>query len=351
MIVIDGSEGEGGGQVVRNALALSLITGQPFRIADIRGKREKPGLMRQHLTAVEAALAIGGAVCEGASVGSSELAFTPGRVVPGEYRFAVGTAGSTSLVLQTVLMPLLLADAPSRLILEGGTHNMMAPPFEFIERAFLPIINRMGPQVSARLTRHGFYPRGGGRIEVDIAPGKLAPIDCLDRGALVSVSATALLTGIPFNIAEREIATARKLLPEWPDAAFAIRELPQEHGPGNALLLEAAFDHATEIVTGFGKLGVSAESLAKTAAQRMAGFIGSEAFAGPYLADQLLLPFALAGGGSFTTVKPSQHARTAADIIERFTGQRWAFEQLPSGCHLVRRRLLPDEHCGSQPAR
>jgi RNA 3'-terminal phosphate cyclase (ATP) len=338
MIIIDGSEGEGGGQVVRNALALSLATGQSFRITKVRGGREKPGLMRQHLTAVEAACAIGGGVCEGATVGASEIAFTPGRVVPGEYRFAVGTAGSTSLVLQTVLMPLLLADGPSRLVLEGGTHNMMAPPFEFLERAFLPIVNRMGPQVSARLVRHGFFPRGGGRIEVDIAPAPLVPIDCIDRGALRSVSATALFAALAFTIAEREIVTVRKLLPDWPEDAFAVRQLPDEQGPGNALLLEAAFEHATEIVTGFGKLGVSAESLAKTAAQRMTGFLASDAFAGPYLADQLLLPFALAGGGSFTTVKPSQHARTAADVIERFTGQRWVFEQQANGCHLARRK-------------
>lgn len=326
MIIIDGAEGEGGGQVVRNALALSLVTGQPFRIGNIRGGRDKPGLMRQHLTAVEAALTIGGAMCEGASVGSTEIAFTPGRVTPGEYHFAVGTAGSTSLVLQTVLMPLLLADGPSRLVLEGGTHNMMAPPFDFIERAFLPVINRMGPQVSARLTRHGFFPRGGGRIEVDIVPGKLSPIECIDRGALQLVSATALFAGLPFDIAEREIKAARAILSEWPEEAFAVRQLPEEQGPGNALLLEAVFEHGCEIVTGFGKLGVSAESLAKTAAQRMAGFLASDAFAGPYLADQLLLPFALGGGGSFTTVKLSQHSLTAANVIERFTGRRCVFE-------------------------
>lgn len=123
MIIIDGAEGEGGGQVVRNACALSLVTGQPFRITNVRGGREKPGLMRQHVTAVEAACRVGGAACEGLTVGSSEIGFTPGRVTPGEYHFAVGTAGSTGLVLQTVLMPRVLADAPSRLVLEGGTHT------------------------------------------------------------------------------------------------------------------------------------------------------------------------------------------------------------------------------------
>lgn len=338
MIIIDGSEGEGGGQVVRNACALSLVTGQPFRITNARGKRSKPGLMRQHVTAIEAACAIGGATCEGVAVGASDFTFMPGRVVPGEYRFAVGTAGSTGLVLQTLLMPLLLAAAPSRLVLEGGTHNMLAPPFEFVAKAFVPVLRRMGAQVELRLIRHGFYPRGGGRIEVEIAPSALSPIDCIDRGALRSVSATALFAALPFNIAERELATARRLLPAWPEAAFAVRQLPDEQGPGNVLLLEAEFENATEIVSGFGRLGVSAESLAKTAAHRMAGFLASEAFAGPYLADQLLLPFALAGGGSFTTVQPSQHARTACDIIARFTGHRWTFEQLPNGSYLAQER-------------
>jgi RNA 3'-terminal phosphate cyclase (ATP) len=336
MITIDGSEGEGGGQVVRNAVALSLITGQPFTITNIRGKRSKPGMMRQHVTAVEAACAIGAAETTGLAVGSSELIFHPGKVTPGDYHFAVGTAGSTGLVLQTVLMPLILADAPSRLVLEGGTHNMLAPPFDFIERCFLPVINRMGPTVTAKLVRHGFYPRGGGRIEVEITPSPLRRIDCLDRGALISRSVTALIAALPGEIAAREIKEAQKRLPDWPEDAFTIRQLPEARGPGNILLVETAFEHVTEISSGFGKLGTSAESLAKDAARRMIGFTASSAFAGPYLADQLLLPFALAGGGSFTTVKPSQHSRTAADIIDLFMGRRFVFEQRDGGEHLVR---------------
>ena len=335
MIIIDGSEGEGGGQVVRNACALSLVTGQPFRIVNVRGGREKPGLMRQHVTAIEAACRIGGADCEGLAVGASEVAFTPGKVVPGDYRFAVGTAGSTGLVLQTVLLPLCLADGPSRLVLEGGTHNMLAPPFDFIAKSFLPIIRRMGPGIEARLVRHGFYPRGGGRIEIEITPAPLRQIDCVARGALVARSATALFAAIPFDVAERELATAARLLPDWPAEAFVVRELPVDQGPGTILMLEAEHEHVTEIVSGFGKLGVSAEKLASTAAHRMKGYLESDAFAGPYLADQLLLPIALAGGGSFTTVKPSQHSRTAGDVIERFLGKRTVFEQLESGTHMV----------------
>jgi RNA 3'-terminal phosphate cyclase (ATP) len=336
MITIDGSEGEGGGQMLRNACALALVTGQAFRIYNIRGGRQKPGLMRQHMTAIEAACRVGDSECEGLEIGASEIVFRPGGVRPGDYHFAVGTAGSTGLVLQTILMPLLTAGGPSRLTIEGGTHNLAAPPFEFIERTFLPIVNRMGARVEARLVRHGFYPRGGGRIEVDIVPGPLHPIDALDRGEPGQVSAIAIVAGLPFEIAERELATARACLPDWPENAFSSRRLPEENGPGNALLLEAAFSNVAEIVTGFGKLGVSAESLAKKAAQRMAGYLASSAFAGPYLADQLLLPFALAGGGSFTTVKPSQHALTAANVINIFTGRHITFARQENGAHLVR---------------
>lgn len=334
MITIDGSQGEGGGQIVRSACALSLITDQPFRITNVRGGRNKPGLMRQHVTAIEAACAIGDAECDGLEVGSAEITFRPGKVSGGNYRFAVGTAGSTGLVLQTVLLPLVLADKPSRLVLEGGTHNMQAPPFDFIERAFLPVINRMGPRVDARITRHGFYPSGGGRIEVDIQPSPLRPITCVDRGSLLQRSARVLLAGLPFDIADRELVALRQSL-DWPEDAFSMRQLPEAWGPGNVVLLEAAFDQVTEIVSGFGQLGVSGERLAKTAAGRMRGYLESSAFAGPYLADQLLLPFSLSRAGSFTTVKPSQHSLTSADVIERFLGARPVFRLEENGTHRV----------------
>ena len=335
MITIDGSEGEGGGQMVRNSCALSLVTGEPFRITNIRGRRPKPGLMRQHVTAVEAACVISGSECSGLMVGSTELTFRPGRVEPGEYHFAVGTAGSTGLVLQTVLMPLVLAGEPSRLVLEGGTHNLMAPPFDFIERSFLPIINRMGPTVNARIVRHGFYPRGGGRIEVDIQPASITPIKCLGRGDSLGVSGQVLYSGLPREIAERMLARARRDLAGWPDDAFAVRELPADQGPGVILMLEAHYANVSEVVSGFGQLGVPAERLAKSSAARMNGYIEASAFAGPYLADQLVLPFALAGGGSLTTVKPSQHTLTAIDIAKRFTGRRIEMIRRVGGDHLL----------------
>ena len=336
MITIDGSEGEGGGQVLRYSAALSLLTGEPFTIQNIRGGRAKPGLMRQHVTALEAACTIGGAECSGLTVGASELTFRPGSVTPGEYHFAVGTAGSTGLVLQTVLVPLMLADAPSRLVIEGGTHAMAAPPFEFLQKTLLPVLERMGPKLSITLERHGFYPRGGGGIVVDIDPAPLRPIECVTRGEFKAGKVEALVAGIPFDIADRELKAARKVLADWPDEAFAPVQLPADNGPGNALLMEAEFEHVTEVMSGFGKLGVPAERLAKTAAKRMAGYLSSQAFAGPYLQDQLLLPFAMAGGGVFTTVKLSEHTRTAVRLIERFSGKGFHFSETAGGAHLAK---------------
>ncbi|WP_301750467.1 RNA 3'-terminal phosphate cyclase [uncultured Erythrobacter sp.] len=335
MITIDGSEGEGGGQVLRYASALSLLTGEPFTIEKIRAGRDQPGLMRQHMTAIEAACAVGGAECEGLELGSSRITFRPGSVQPGEYRFAVGTAGSTALVLQTLLVPLALAGVPSHLVIEGGTHASMAPPFEFMARCFLPVFERMGPRVTATIKRHGFFPRGGGRIEIEIEPSPLRRIECHERGQPLAQSGTVLFASLDPGIAARIRKAAMKVLPDWEPDSITIRELPADQGPGIAMLLEAPFEHVTEVVSGFGKLGLSAEKIGVTAGKRMAGYEASGAFAGPYLQDQLLLPMAIAGGGSFTSVKISEHTRTAAALIERFTGRTTRFAQDERGRQVV----------------
>src|SRR5581483_5211147 len=178
MLTIDGAAGEGGGQILRTALALSIVTGTPFRIERIRARRARPGLLRQHLTAVNAAAELSGASVTGAEQGPATLTFAPGKVRPGGFEFKIGSAGSATLVLQTVMPALLVGSMESRIALEGGTHNPAAPPFDFLEKSFLPFINRMGPAVEARLVRPGFYPAGGGRIEVKITPAeRLMPID------------------------------------------------------------------------------------------------------------------------------------------------------------------------------
>src|ERR671939_928022 len=233
MLCIDGSYGEGGGQIIRTSLALSLITGKPFRVYNVRARRDKPGLQRQHLTAVTAAAAIGTAKADGAHVGSKEFSFEPGAIQPGEYKFSIGTAGSTMLVLQAVLPPLMMSDAPSLLLFEGGTHNVKAPPFEFIQKTFLPLVNRMGPSVSVELQRYGFYPPGGGRFNVYVEPApELRRLDLLERGALLSERARALVVNLPPHVGERELAVASEQLGWTPDR-LDLETSTNAMSPGN----------------------------------------------------------------------------------------------------------------------
>src|SRR6266496_1045455 len=202
MIAIDGSEGEGGGQILRAALALSLVTGQAFRMERIRAKRQKPGLLRQHLTAVEAARTVGCAEVSGAAMNSQTLEFRPVAVTPGNYRFAVGTAGSATLVLQTILPPLLAANGTSTLTLEGGTHNPFAPPFDFLAHCFVPLIRRMGPTIELELRRPGFFPAGGGKFLARIEPAKkLSRLVLLDRGAIRGQRARVWLSKLSPDVA------------------------------------------------------------------------------------------------------------------------------------------------------
>jgi len=318
LITIDGSFGEGGGQILRTALALSLVTGKPFRIENVRAARKNPGLLRQHLTAVNAATEISRAEVTGAAIGSRELKFAPGSVVPGDYAFAVGTAGSTTLVLQTVLPALLIASGKSKLILEGGTHNPFAPPFDFLQKAFLPLVNRMGPIVTAELERPGFYPAGGGRMSVTIEPAaELVRLALPARGEVKARRATAVVANLPISIAERELMViARKM--SWQRDWMKAESVERSPGPGNVVTIEIEGEHVTEVFTGFGERGVRSEAVAEKAAQQARRYIGSEAAVAEYLADQLLIPMSMAGGGSFTTLPLSRHATTNIEVIGKF---------------------------------
>jgi RNA 3'-terminal phosphate cyclase (ATP) len=318
MIAIDGSKGEGGGQVLRTALTMSLATGQPCRIDNIRGGRPKPGLLRQHLTAVGAAAAVSHGRVEGAALGSRSLTFTPGSIRAGEYTFAVGTAGSATLVLQTVLVPLLLASRASTLTLEGGTHNPWAPPFDFLDRVFLPLINTLGPSVTASLEKPGFYPAGGGRFTIAITPSpRLAPLTLLERGKVVTRTAKVLIANLPRHIAEREASTALHLL-NWNDGTAVIDEIAGGAGPGNVLMIEVTSEHASEIVTGFGETGLLAEAVAERAAKEMRRYLSAGVPVGLHLADQLQPVLALGSGGSYRTLSLTRHALTNAEVIRQF---------------------------------
>jgi RNA 3'-terminal phosphate cyclase (ATP) len=328
MLTIDGSSGEGGGQILRTALALSLVTAKPFRIENIRAGRKNPGLLRQHLTAVNAATEISRAEVTGAAIGSRELTFAPGSVVSGNYAFAVGTAGSTTLVLQTVLPALLIASGKSKLILEGGTHNPFAPPFDFLEKSFLPLINRMGPRVTAELERPGFYPAGGGRMSVTIEPAtRLDRLDLPARGEVLARRARAVVANLPISIAERELKViARKL--SWPREFTTAESIERSPGPGNVVIIELECEQVTEVFTGFGERSLRSEAVAEKAVQQARRYIGSEAAVGEHLADQLLIPMSMAGGGSFTTLPLSRHATTNIEVIGRFLEVRIETSQL-----------------------
>jgi RNA 3'-terminal phosphate cyclase (ATP) len=317
-VVLDGSAGEGGGQILRTALSLSLVTGRPFRISKVRAGREKPGLRPQHLAAVGAAARISSAAVEGATLGSQDLSFRPGPVTPGTYLFDVGTAGSTTLVLQTLLVPLALAGASSDVTIVGGTHNPAAPPFEFVERAFLPVIERMGPRVRIELQRPGFFPAGGGRIRAWIGScGRLAPVEILERGDVVAKRARIVVARLPVHVADRE----RKVLVQrarMHPSDVSVLGTTDCDGAGNSVALEIACRGVTEVVSALGRKGLPAEGVAKEVADGAATWLETGVPVGAHLADQLLLPLAVAGGGAFRTVEPTAHTRTNAEVVARF---------------------------------
>jgi RNA 3'-terminal phosphate cyclase (ATP) len=315
VLEIDGSFGEGGGQILRTALALSLITDQPFRITRIRANRAKPGLRRQHLTAIRAAAEIGSADIFGAEVSSLELTFTPRRLTAGDYAFSIGTGGSAALVFQTVLPPLMIAAGPSNLSFEGGTHNSGAPPLDYIERVFLPVLAGMGPRISVRLVRYGFALGGRGCFEVQVQPSQhLAPVQQRFRGAIRERRLRILTANLPEHIAQREADIVRA---RWPDVTCRIDRVDAV-GPGNIVMIEVETDSITELFTGFGERGVPAETVARAALASAAEYIDASVPVSEHLADQLLIPMALGEGGSFLTTRPTLHTKTNAEVIRRF---------------------------------
>ena len=319
MLTIDGSFGEGGGQILRSALALSMVTGKPFRIENIRANRDNPGLARQHLTAVESAATLCGATVAGAELRSTALSFTPGPVKPGDYTFSVGSAGSTTLVLQTVLPALLVGGEASTLTLEGGTHNPFAPPLDFLERSFLPVLNRMGPRVEVALERPGFAPRGGGRFIVTVEPvPKLSRVDLTSRGGVRRRRARAVVAGLPTDIARRELSAVKQAL-GWSDDEVEVVELPEAYGPGNIVTIDVESEHATEVFAAVGRRGARAEMVAADAANAAKRYLDApDVPVGDCLADQILLPFALAGGGSYKTLALTRHSATNIEVIRMF---------------------------------
>lgn len=320
MLVIDGRQGEGGGQVLRSSLALAVALGRPVRIEHVRAGRKTPGLMRQHLASVRAAAEVSGGGAVGAELGSTTVELHPAGLGarPGRYRFSVGSAGSAMLVLQTVLPPLLVADGPAEVELEGGTHNPMAPPFDFLARSFAPLIERLGGRLELALERPGFFPAGGGRVVARIQPASSPrPLALLERGAPGRASTEILLAHLPHDVAAREWKVLQREF-HWQSATCNVREVPESLGPGNVVSVTLPSEHVTTVCTAFGEKRLRAEAVARLVAQDVRRHLASDAPVCEHLADQLMLPMALLAGGRYRATRLTLHARTNAEVIGAF---------------------------------
>lgn len=326
MIEIDGSFGEGGGQILRTALALSVIFKRPLTLHHIRAKRKDPGLGHQHLMAVNALAQISGAKVEGNVIGSQKLTFIPGEVCPGDYHFPIGTAGSVTLLLQALLLPLCLSQKGFRLILEGGTHVPWSPSYQYLSEVLLPILRFMGVSVGGRIDQWGWYPRGGGIIQVEVQPSpSLGPISLLERGSLRKIRGFSAASLLPKHVAERQREEAlRRIEKEMKmGAEITILPDPPSRGPGSFLFLVTESEGALAGFSSLGRRGKRAEEVAGEAVNSLKDYLGAEGCVDPHLADQLIPFMAVAkGNSSFTTTRVTEHLLTNLWVIQHFKNVR-----------------------------
>ena len=325
---IDASFGEGGGQVLRSALALSVITRTPMRLTNVRARRPQPGLKPQHLKAVEAAAQISAARVEGAALGSQTLVFEPTALDAGHYAFDIGTAGSTSLLLQTLCLPLSFAAAPSRLSLAGGTHVPWSPCFHYLQWQWLPYLAQIGYHVDCRLERAGFYPRGGGLLHADIVPSRrLRPLRLGERGRLLRIRGLSAVGRLDRLIAERQRNQAVDRLRQLGVPLEIEADEVPAGSPGTFIVLQAEFEGGRCCAFGLGALHKRAEKVADEAADELLADIAAGGAIDAWLADQLLLPLAFADGESLLSVcRISQHLRTNAELLGYFLPVRVEIE-------------------------
>jgi RNA 3'-terminal phosphate cyclase (ATP) len=319
-VEIDGSEGEGGGQMLRSSLALSVLTGRPFKAVNIRANRKKPGLAAQHLASVWAAAAVCKGQYKGGSIGSAVLVFEPGDVQPGGYHFAVGTAGATALVLHTVYLPLALkGNAPSVVTITGGTHALAAPCYHSLAGEWAGFLKRIGIDVAVAMTRPGFYPRGGGEIVATVQPSAdIRGLTLTTRPNLTTAGGFAAVADLPESIAKR---LARRLAERLKRAGVEshIPVETWENGPGCVAAVTFRQAPGPPVFFAVGERGKPAEAVADQAADEALAYRDSGCPVDPHSADQLVLPLAFAVGSSeFRIAKVTQHLLTNVDVIRRF---------------------------------
>jgi RNA 3'-terminal phosphate cyclase (ATP) len=321
-ILLDGAMGEGGGQLLRSALSLALLSGQPLRLSRIRANRARPGLRPQHLAAVQAAARISGARISGDRIGSEGIEFVPGPVRSGDYFFDVGTAGATTLVLQTLLMPLAMVPGSSHVRIGGGTHVPWSPCFHYLDWQWRPLLARIGVPFDLTLTMAGFYPRGGGEVQARIAgAARPTPLHLTERGSLVAIRGVSAVANLPREIADRQRSQAlRRLRALAPgiEPDLVVEELPAL-SRGTLLLLLAECESSRLCCFALGARGKRAERVADEAVDALSTFLRSDGAVDPWLAEQLLLPLAMADGPSaLRTSNVTLHLLTNAEVIRRF---------------------------------
>lgn len=322
LIQIDGSHGEGGGQILRTALALSAILGKPFAIFNIRSKRKNPGLQAQHLESVKALARITEAQTEGVELGSQRITFIPEKIVPGDYHFEVRTAGSATLLLQAIFMPLCFSKGISNVTLIGGTHVPWSPSFHYFSEVLLPTLKKIGVSAGAAIEKWGFYPKGGGRIRLKINPvQELKPMSLVDRGALKKIRGISAISNLPGYVAERQKEQAlMRIQREFQmHGEITILDNVSSRGPGSFLFLLAEYEN---VIAGFSSLGVRGkptEKVAEEAVDSLKDYLESDGCIDPYLADQLVPFMALVkGNSSFTTTRITEHLLTSLRVIRHF---------------------------------
>jgi RNA 3'-terminal phosphate cyclase (ATP) len=326
MIEIDGSAGEGGGQVIRTALTISMLTGIPFRIKNIRAGRKDQGFKHQHLAAVEASAEICDAAVRGAELGSRQLIFNPGKVKPGKYSFEIHTAGSASLVLQTLFLPLAHAERKSWIQISGGTHVRWSPNFHYLSLQWLPVMKKMGYRADLKLIRCGFYPRGGGQISAEIEPVHLiSPLQFTNRGDLLEISGLSAVSNLPLEIARRQrTRLVSRLGSRYRLNDIKCSELPG-FGKGTFITAVIKFQKTGAVFSSLGEKGKRAEIVADELVDQLVKYLSGKAIWDPYLADQILLPLCFASQDSFLElVNITSHLQTNAEVIKAF---------LPVGIH------------------
>jgi len=332
MLSINGAYGEGGGQIIRSALTLATILGQPIHLTNIRAGRKNPGLSAQHLMAVQAAGLICAADISGAELGSTEITFVPqSEPIPGIYEFDVaemrtgGSAGATTLVLQTILLPLALATEASKITIKGGTHVAWSPPFHYIKNVFLPMLSQLGVQVEATLQTWGWYPAGQGEIELHI-PGqaKLQVVDpqqWLQRRALIAIDGIGVAANLPAHIAQRMVDRAERLLHQTGVAITIEPQRVRSISSGAGIFLVAEYENCYVGFSNLGRRGKPSEQVAEEVVQQFWEFHNTEAVLDEHLADQLILPLSLTKQASTVSCSAlSLHTTTNLWLVEQFLG-------------------------------